>query len=107
MNIDELKNVITVNFEKLSLELEKIYTSYYDNDIVNNNEFINEFLNDFNTIVEEYVKYDNEINVNVLVYSIKKLLSAMEQTDTMLISDVLQFEFKEYLQYFFDRLNTL
>ncbi len=100
----ELQNLVQNNFNDIADILDIIYLSFHNNESNVNYEDIIKVLEDFNFLLNEYVNLDKEFDVNLVIASIKKLLTLIENKDTILLNDVLRFEFQEYLQIMFEYL---
>lgn len=102
----ELQSLVQNNFNDIADLLDNIYNVFYKNESLSCFENIIKIIEDFNTILNEYIKIDNQLNVSLVVESIKSLISTTERRDVILLSDILRFEFQEYLQVMFDFLEN-
>ncbi len=94
----ELQNFIQKNFDEIADTLNDIYANFYVNISVNCYASLDSIVNNFSIILNEYIKVDKSFNINLVATSIKNLLTATEKKDIILISDILRFEFQEYLE---------
>ncbi len=102
----ELQNLVQNNFNEIADILDSIYAGFFNGEGVNYFENILKIIEDFNFILNEYIKIDSAFNVSLVIGSIRNLLAATEQRDVILLNDILRFEFQEYLQVMFDFLEN-
>ncbi len=102
----ELENLIQKNFNDIADVLDNIYSGFYKTEANDSFDRVTEIFDDFNTILNEYIKIDNSLNINLVLTSIKKLVNSIQSRDQILLSDILRFEIQEYLQIMFEYLEN-
>lgn len=104
MDKNELIVLIQNNFGNIANVLDEAYLEFFKNSEKNVFEDATKILSDFTIIVNEYVKFDNTLNIKLIVANSEKLVNAIKNRDSILLSDILRFELQEYLQVMFNYL---